>query len=409
MSKLTADKDGVEYQYEDIKKILMGATLMGSGGGGPIDVALNMLEEFKDSSIMVYGIDKMPEGVKAAVIAAMGSPDAVQGQAFGKLLTNTYQCMKDKLGEEEPLIGCIPVEYGGFNTFAPIYLALSDNSIVIFDADGSGRAVPALDTTYLSLAGCPISPIVMSNETNDCVYMECEGSQLTTKFVEDVCRTMCSEEAYGQVAGLGAWTMNSDQIQSYTLAGDIERAFQVGNFMEEYSKLEEPSIGFFEYLNQCMSRSAAFAGEMSPIIMELGSNVENQSCMLTSYRTMTTPKGFDAGEVIITSVNANGISDKWTILYLNESLIISRNDKYFMTAPDLICIYDETIQMPVSNDYIEKYHEEMIENQHKLSLGIMRINHKWEALSDQFDEVWSSYFKELGYEGACIRFPYHHC
>ncbi len=103
-------------------------------------------------------------------------PSAVANIDLKTMLSNAFNATKSS-SPDKNIKCCIPVEYGGFNSFAPIYLALNDKDVILVDAEGSGRAVPGLDTTLLSVNNCAIDPFVLTNEKTDSVVIrDCQSA-----------------------------------------------------------------------------------------------------------------------------------------------------------------------------------------------------------------------------------------
>lgn len=137
---------------EALINVIWGATLLGGGGGGSLQSGLDMLEAYKKAhpekapELELITYDEMLEGEYAAVTAGMGSPQAIVGLDFSQYAINAFELLQEMAKREgKNLKYSIPVELGGFNTFVPMLISLV-KGISFVDADGAGRAVPALET-----------------------------------------------------------------------------------------------------------------------------------------------------------------------------------------------------------------------------------------------------------------------
>ena len=145
--------------------IIWGATLMGGGGGGSISSGMDLLNAYKrdhpgtELAVDLIKPGDMAEGTYAAATAGMGAPAAIVGVDFSKYAANAFTLLQEvaaRYGKD--LQYNIPVELGGFSIFFPLLLSLITGFPTV-DADGAGRAVPALETLLLHVNGCPTTPL----------------------------------------------------------------------------------------------------------------------------------------------------------------------------------------------------------------------------------------------------------
>lgn len=393
--------------HDDIKHILIGATFMASGGGGPLNVALQILEECEEKTVTLYDSDILKEEEYAVVIAAMGSPEAVKNQDFGKLLNNTYLYMKEQASKSgKNIVGCIPVEYGGFNTFAPIYLALKHPEIKLIDAEGSGRAVPGLDTTFLSLKKCPITPMALCDDMNDDIFLDTKGN-LDTSFMENVCRSICEQSVFGSIAGLAGWLMDKDTLNTSTLTGNIKKALKVGKYIMEYHNMSQKEINIFSYLQDKLSEENI---ETGCIGYNDGDRIYCKLIDASALKGQGTKDeaGFDVATIKLELIHYFKLQKKykketWTVRYINESLEIECDGVPFMTAPHIVCIIDDETGLPLSNDFIHSNWSQL--KNRLVSFGIVKVDSRWDEFSSSMDNVWRKYFNAIGYSGNCLPFP----
>lgn len=400
--------------HEDIRNILIGATFMASGGGGPLNLALEMLNECKEQTVTLYDSSILKEGEQVVVIAAMGSPEAVKDQNFASILNNTYDYIKEQAAKNNKnIVGCVPVEYGGFNTFAPIFLALKHPEIKLIDTDGSGRAVPGLDTTFLSLKNCSITPMVLCDGINDNIFLDTTGN-IDTVFMENICRSICEQPAFGSIAGLGGWVMDRESLNRCTLTGNLTRALYIGRYIMEYHNLQDKDTNIFSYLQKKLQSNMSETIN-SFLCSCIGYNKnEKIYCKLVEVTNphsqgQSDGSGFDVATIkleisrYIKYPTKQYKLETWLVRYINESLEIECNGEAFMTAPDIVCIVDDETGIPLSNDYIHSNWERL--KNRKVSFGIVKVNEKWDEFSGTMNKIWRKYFDAIQYSGDCIRFP----
>lgn len=369
-----------------LKNVIWGATLMGGGGGGSIQNGLDLLRnyerEYGEARLELITYDEMEPGLFAAVTAGMGSPAAIAGIDFTPYAVNAYNLLEmiARASRKELRYG-LPVELGGFNTFVPMLISMLKKTPFI-DADGSGRAVPALETLLLNINGCATSPLALSNADNDKVTIQL-SNPYDAVLCEKLGRDVCVE--FGNQAGLSGWIVNSDEIGNRLPTGTITLCEKIG----------------------------AICRKVSPdtIFKEIKANTDldvKQICIGYVVKVETkTEGGFDYGYVIVDGANGEG---RFRIDFQNENLLLSRmisetRSEPIMTVPDITCMNCvKSVQgspilpgMPISNADVR---EGMI-----IGLGVIRVNEKWEKTpAEHMWSFWKPYMDVIGYTGGRIPF-----
>ena len=90
----------------DLKNVIIGATVVGAGGGGSPSGGLDILELFKknnpDKPVELELLDPndMEDGAYAAVTAGMGAPRALLGKDFTPYAVNAYETLVEMYGPQ---------------------------------------------------------------------------------------------------------------------------------------------------------------------------------------------------------------------------------------------------------------------------------------------------------------------
>jgi len=363
------------FREEQIINCITGATLMASGGGGSLKNGLDMLDKYKKDhpgakiEIKVIKPEEMNPGAYAAVTCGMGAPMALKKVDFSKYATNAYMCLKDMAALMTPprnIEYSLSVELGGFSTFIPMLISLL-NDVPMVDADGAGRAVPALDTLLLNVNGCDTSPLAMANGDNDKVEIFLNDPK-NAPLGELIGRNICG--AFGNMSGLSGWMVSQKEINDRIITDSIDLSERVGqcikyctdNKVEVFANLKERGIVDATYLGR---------GKITD-------------------KKVETSQGFDFGYTTIETEKG-----KYQIKFQNENLVIYLNGKAYMTCPDIIMMYDAKTYLPLTN----------ADNNIGMDvvLGKIKIDDKWKKNSKFFD-YWRKYLKIAGYTGEYI--PY---
>lgn len=279
---------------------------------------------------------EMTKGSYASVVAGMGSPQKMIGVDFTPYAVNAFDALRDmaaKTDDPKNIKYALAVEMGCFNTFVPMLISLLNNLPVI-DADGSGRAVPALNTLLFHINGLDTPPLAMADGENNQIRIKLKGSK-NAELAENIGRIISTQ--FNGKAGLAGWIVNSEEIRGNIATGTIMQAMEIGEAIRdciESDKLDQ----VFAALNR--------GGLVQLKEITYGT--------VTEFTNETTG-GFDYGHFVVSSSSG---SAKWRVDYQNENLLLSRADggKFVpvMTVTDIISVYDSDIGNPLTNaDIVE--------------------------------------------------------
>lgn len=360
----------------DIRNVIVGATVIGAGGGGSISCAYDMLDNFKASNpekpVQLELIDPkdMAPGAYAAVTAGMGAPRALVGVDFTPFAVNAFETLTEMAADMgRKLQYCIPVEIGGFNTFVPMLISLL-KGVPLIDADGAGRAVPALDTLLLHINGLDTSPLAMADDKNNRLKIELADTR-DASMGENIGRWICT--AFDMKAGLSGWMVTKDEILTSIANNSVSYAMSIGETIAKYDG--KGNVYDFIAKNSDLPCKPVCTGK------------------ITKMETKTA-NGFDYGVAIIAGEDGH----EYKIPFQNENLAIYKNGTPLMTVPDIISVFNKETGMPMTN-------ADTAEGQY-VDVGIARVDEKWWKVGEaKMNEIWKPYFSNVEYTGKIIRYP----
>ena len=382
---------------QDMKNIIWGATLMGGGGGGSITSGTMLMEKFKEShtgsdmTVKLYEPEHMADGSYASATAGMGAPAAIVGVDFSKYAANASALLKEiaeRAGKK--LMYNIPVELGGFSTFFPFLLSLQSKEegveMPVVDADGAGRAVPALETLLLNVNGCVTSPLALANDKNDKISVEL-ADPYNAPLAEKIGRDICSE--FGNMVGISGWLVSKEDVRTKICTGTITLCKKIGEVLRTSNALDSD---MFEELarQQLVDTKVICKGTITDITTE-------------------THGGFDYGTL---TVQSDRYPDHvYCIRFQNENLLLQKklgeNEfEYLMTVPDLTCMYcidpagaEGVIpRMPLSNADAKKGM--------KIAVGVIKVDPKWFMTEEKWWNVWNECMETIGYTCGYLGFDH---
>jgi DUF917 family protein len=285
----------------DLEHIAHGAALLGSGGGGALSTALELVKGLSTSVTCVTVEEALEQAQSASACAAMvayiGSPDSATHMERPHGAVNALRILDSLSGGRLQYV--IPAEVGPVNTLVAC-LAAADLGISVLDADGAGRAVPALPMlTFAHVEGLSPQPAVLATEGSQAVTLQIDNATDVEKFA----RPIIAVDDYGQKAGLAMWAMTKEQMErALVVRGTLSLAQELGILLGGRDPV--PAV--------------------SERLMKEGMDVQEIFRGRIERKENATGGGFDSGRVVL----ANSAQDQRAVVYfLNENLIAWSSDQ----------------------------------------------------------------------------------
>ena len=323
MSKLTKDQ---------LINIAYGACFLGSGGGGPLSTALNLIDTFEGTiAVELYDYadrKNLKDTDFTAVIAIMGAPDAMLQLDSIKSARSSFKYLNELKSNQIKFL--IPGEIGPTSMLVPLLLA-SQEKIGVFDADGIGRAVPSLTQCLFAAAGIKTNPTVIADDQEENVILPVD----TPEEVESIGRSVLTSAVFRQQGAIATWPMDKNTIPSDLISGSVTLCEKIGNVLTA----QEHDFSINEFMNQL--NEFLFAREATLLF----------SGILKDY-SENTEGGFDFGRICFT----NEEKDVCTIFNQNENMIAwnSGKESPMVIAPDSICYLSATGKPYTNADFREE-------------------------------------------------------
>jgi hypothetical protein len=302
----------------DIEDIVWGATLLGTGGGGPPYIGKIMaLQALRDGRVELVEPDQLGDSDRVIVSFGMGSPVAHNEKWLDIHMVRAIEALERYLGWKADAV--IPFEQGGGNTPAAIYTA-AKKGVPLVDGDGVGRAVPELQMTIFHMKGLPISPMAVADAESRVAILEVDDAYKA----ENLARAITIE--YGFLAGGAAYPMEGRQLKEAVVPGTVTLAREIGRVLRESV---EAGRDYVEELLAVTQGHLLIRGEVVSV-------------------TSKTVKGFDFG---VTVVRGEGefAGRELRVDFKNENLLAREGDRVRTMAPDLICMVDDLKVRPFTN------------------------------------------------------------
>ncbi len=313
----------------DLEDFVIGATILGTGGGGDPNDGLRMLREVVSSgkSIKVVDIGEVTESGIFAVPYYVGTvaPDAVIKKP-ARIKDPIYTAYNEFIKVlDSDVVGFIATEMGGGNTPVAMYIASMLNKPVIDGGDMIGRAAPELLQSTANIVGIPLSPpAVVVSETGNIViikeYSDLEDYEAIARYISILA---------GKHAVVIDTPMTKQQAEEALVRGTISLALKLGKAVREtLEKRGDIALTVAKVLNGWV----VFRGVIDRY------DWRNEG-------------GFLIGDLLV-----RGGIGRWSGMVFrswikNEHIIAFINDKPVIMPPDLIMVLGR--EGPITNDKLK--------------------------------------------------------
>jgi len=319
-----------QLSRQNLEDILIGATILGTGGGGEMSLGLEMIDDAlaQGKSFNMVSLDEAPEDALVCtpyMLGAISPLPAEEEKKYERLprisepaILAAFKRFEDYLGRK--FYGTISCELGGSNTATAFYAAAMADAYII-DADPAGRAVPEITHSTYYINGLPAAPIVTANAFGETVICE---NVMDDERAEHIVRAL-SVVSRNDIAAIDH-ALEVREIRHAVIPGAISMAMRMG---EVWRKAKDVGSDVPD----------AIATEGQGAVVFRGTVDENN---------WKTENGFTIGDIAIEGIEENS-GDTYRIWLKNENMIGRLNGQVHATIPDLICLIDTETGYAVTN------------------------------------------------------------
>ncbi len=314
----------------DLDYIAVGASMLGSGGGGDPYIGKLMAKQAikRYGPVKLISVEELSDDDLVIPSAMMGAPAVmIEKLPNGNEPAFVFRSLESYLGKKATAV--LPIEAGGLNSCIPIYTAASLN-LPLVDADGMGRAFPELPMVTFSIAGVSATPMVLCDEKGNKILLE----TINNDWTETLART--ATVAMGLSSMISIYCMKGKSVKKYGVKGTISLARNIGEKIIESNKSKRNPI---DAILDLTNGFKLFEGKIVDV-----------------KRDLTT--GFIRGKVTIEGLFSDRGSIS-TVDFQNENLIVWKNGNPLAMTPDLITIIDGEKGFPITTEHL-KYGQRVV-------------------------------------------------
>lgn len=312
-----------KLSFQDAVDILVGCTIMGTGGGGSLTQGVEAVREVMEKGNEIYLADISEVNDESYYInpyfcGSLGPEDGKKENH--PELVYAVEALEEYIGEK--FEGVVSIEFGGGNTGHAMAAAGSLGKYIV-DGDAAGRAVPELQFSTYHIVDIPIYPFSVATKYGDTAIFTCVKND---ERAESLSRNMAV--ASENTVGMADHPIIGKDLKKSIIPGALSLAGRVGKAQREASESGKDPIN-------------AIVKSGDGRILFKGKVTKNNTCWEIK-------EGFTYGTIGISGIK-NYESDNFKIWYKNENMMAWKNDEIILTCPDLICVVDLETGYPITN------------------------------------------------------------
>jgi uncharacterized protein len=313
--------------WSDVADISLGGSLLASGGGGDVSIgrmlAKHVLQEH--GSVPLVPLHDLDDDATVIAVGGVGAPSIMAEKVSdGNEAVTALRTLEAHLGRRADAL--IAFEAGGFNSLVPIMVA-AKLKLPVVDADGMGRAFPAMQMETFSIYGVSATPLALAGNPGNSILMKMADTTLAERLIRHF--TIIGG---GGVSYSAEHVMDGATAKRVAVPGTIDLSRRLGRSLKEHAGdiagcvmtlqpvLAEASYGAVQVL---------FSGKVSDVDRQVKG-------------------GYDVGLATIQSFGDP--NDTLTIDIQNEYLSAKRGDCVLATVPDLVCVLDNETVQPITQE-----------------------------------------------------------
>jgi DUF917 family protein len=313
---------------EDLDALAIGAAILGTGGGGDPYIGRVMAETAirENGSVTVYNVDDLDDDRWVIPIAGMGAPTVLLEKVpRGTEPVAAFRRLEDHLGVQDAF-PC-PIEAGGINSMVPLQVAALLKRPVV-DADGMGRAFPALYMQTFHIFGIQGTPACIASEFDDFVILDHLHDNYALEWIARGITIRMGGHTF-----LSQFPMRGHDVKRSAIRGTLSLGLRIGKAVLLAEKNHRDPL-------EAVCEATHYAGYGRGQIVFSGKIVE------VSRRTAD---GFARGKVRIQGLNADR-DQSFEIEFQNENLLIRHEERILAMVPDLITVLDSHTGLAVTTE-----------------------------------------------------------
>ncbi|MEL0613059.1 DUF917 domain-containing protein [Marinomonas arenicola] len=211
-----------------IDDIALGATVLGTGGGGdPYSGSLMAKVAIANAAkpVELIPLESVEDDWVVVPSSMIGAPTvAIEKLNSQNQMLVAFEAMEKEMGCQ--IAATFPIEVGGGNSLMPILVAAS-KGIPVIDCDAMGRAFPESQMVTFYLDDLPSAPNTLADEKGNVVTLQPIDGLWAEHFARAITEKM------GGSAAICDYPMLGDKLKKSALGATLTKSIEIGKAIRE--------------------------------------------------------------------------------------------------------------------------------------------------------------------------------
>jgi DUF917 family protein len=312
-----------EIGPEALEDLAVGATVLGTGGGGDPYLGKLMARQAieQHGPVSLVRPEDLPREGLVLSVAMMGAPTVlVEKIPNGAELEHVVRAVEVRLSERA--VALMSAEAGGINSTIPV-VAAAELGLPLLDADGMGRAFPEIPMCSMNVRGVSATPMALADEKGNMELLETIDNAWTERL------SRAATVAMGGSSIIALYPMTAERAGGAIIPGTMSRALKIG---ETIRVARTEGRDALSALLQLTSGQLLFSGKVVDVLRRTVAGFARGTARIEGL-------GEDAGYTL-------------ELEFQNEHLVALRDGEPLVTVPDLIAVLDTNARTPVTTEEI---------------------------------------------------------
>jgi DUF917 family protein len=305
-----------------VADLALGATLLGTGGGGDPRVGALMAQAAirEHGSVRVLAPEAVDGDGVVVPVAMIGAPTVILERIpGGHELDLAMEGFEHLL--QRRVLATMPIEAGGINSTIPLVLA-ARRGLPLVDADGMGRAFPEVQMVTLGAGGANAWPLVLADESSNVV---CISAARDNASAERLARA--AVVAMGGSAVVAHYAVTPEHVRSWAVPHSVSLAVAIGQALR---RARGEGADAVEAIAPICGATRLFTGQVVDV-------------------QRSTQAGFVRGRLVLKGLDADA-GRSAEVDFQNENLIVRADDEVLAAVPDLISLLEVDSGQPLTTE-----------------------------------------------------------
>ncbi|MBM0123741.1 S-methyl thiohydantoin desulfurase domain-containing protein [Pimelobacter simplex] len=207
---------------EHVDALAAGATLLGSGGGGNVALAEQLVRHaVRRRPVVVRRADELAPDAHVVHVGVVGAPDVLAERLVDPHdMAVAAHAVAAQTGGRLDAVGII--EIGGLNGLAGV-VAAAELGLPVVDGDLMGRAFPSINKTTMALAGGSAAPLSVVGPVGDTVVVTRSSAAAAERLL------LTTAGAFGGAGALALYPTSAAKLTEVGIAGTLSACVALGS------------------------------------------------------------------------------------------------------------------------------------------------------------------------------------